>query len=180
MTIRPGQDPVSHVLYSPLPPPPGLSGTPLTCKRKEEKTHMCWAEEQRGEEPSEESPGDGRMTGCGNTPLHSLLWQKNKHRATKLAEPRANGQVMTFLTVTRRPSGKRGQGPTNGRARPEPDTVVLWVSGPLGRVSHNLSFPHECWTTQVFLSHDSHHHGPMGGKWPLADQLLLCGGITPV
>lgn len=48
---------------------------------------------------------------------------------------------MTFLTVTRRPSGNRGQGPTNGRARPEPDTVVLWVSGPLGRVSHNLNFP---------------------------------------
>lgn len=46
---------------------------------------MCWAEEQRGEEASEESTSDGCLTGCGNTPFHSLVWQKNKHRATKLS-----------------------------------------------------------------------------------------------
>lgn len=46
---------------------------------------MCWAEEQRGEEASEEKTGDGCLTGCGNTPFHSLLWQKNKHKATRLS-----------------------------------------------------------------------------------------------
>lgn len=72
---------MSHVLFFPW-----TKWQPLTCKRKGEKTHMCWAEEQRGEEASEESTGDGCLTGCGNTPFHSLVWQKNKHRATKLLQ----------------------------------------------------------------------------------------------
>lgn len=46
---------------------------------------MCWAEEQTGEEASEERTGDSCLTGCGNTPFHSLLWQKNKHKATRLS-----------------------------------------------------------------------------------------------
>lgn len=126
---------MSHVLP---PPRPRAKWQPLTCKRKEEKTHMCWAEEQRDEEASEESTGDGRLTGCGNTPFHSLVWQKNKHRATKLSlSPALMDKRWFFPNETCWPSGNGRRGLTNGSAPPEPDTVVLRVSGPLGRVSHS-------------------------------------------
>lgn len=87
---------------------------------------MCWAEEQRGEEASEESTGDGRLTGCGNTPFHALVWQKNKHRATKLSLSLAlMDKRWLFPNETDRPAGNGRWGLTNGKARSEPDTVVL-------------------------------------------------------
>lgn len=151
---------------------------PLTCERKEEKTHMCWAEEQRGEEASEESTGDGCLTGCGNTPFHSLVWQKNKHRATKLLLSPALMDKRWFFffflflaNKTRRPSGKRRWRLTNGRPPPEPDTVVLRVSGPLGRVSHSSA---PFWVLNHLILPVSWlpQCGLMGGPEPLLRHLL--------
>lgn len=111
-----------------------LSGNPLTCKRKEEKTHMCWTEELGGEEASEEGTSDCHLTGCGNTPFHSLLWQKNKHRVTKLSRsPALMDKRWLIPNETHWTTGNRRWGLTTGRAC-SVVFKVLWCFGLSGLV----------------------------------------------
>lgn len=72
---------------------------------------------------------------------------------------------------TRWPSGKRRWRRTNGRPPPEPDTVVLRVSGPLGRVSHSSA---PFWVLNHLILPVSWlpQCGLMGGTEPLLQHLL--------
>lgn len=157
-----------HMCFS----PPRPKWQPLTCKRKEEKTHMCWAEEQRGEEASEEGTGDGCLTGCGNTPFHSFVWQKNKHRATKLSLSPALMDKRWFFFFTKC-AGPVETGDEDWPMGERLPNLTLLCSGFLVHWAEWVT-PRLFWVLNhcIFLVLWLPQRGPMGGKKPLLQHLL--------
>lgn len=119
------------------PPAPGLSGNPWPVKERKRK-HICVEQRSREMRRLQRRALVMAVWQVVETHPSSLVWQKNKHRATKLSlSPALMDKRWFFPNETCWPSGNGRRGLTNGSAPPEPDTVVLRVSGPLGRVSHS-------------------------------------------
>ena len=133
-------DPMSHVLFFLQ-----AKWQPLTCQRKKKgNTYVL-------------NRGVGRWGGCRGEywwwlsdrlwkhtlPLLCVTQKQTQSHQTISVSPVLMDKWWFFPNETFCPCGNTRWGLTNGGVHHESDTVVLWVSGPMGRVSHCLS-SHEC------------------------------------